>query len=173
MDIISHALWGSITFGRKNKKSFWLAFILGMAPDLLSFGVLMVVTLIGNGVKLDFSHGPPDPNLVPGYIHTLYDITHSFITFGVIFLILWAIFKRPIWEFTAWGLHILMDIGTHATSFFPTPFLWPFVKYRVNGIPWSHPIILIPDVIILIILYVWYFLMRPRIRKNKVNTREV
>jgi hypothetical protein len=36
-------------------------------------------------------------------------------------------------------LHILCDIPTHTTSYFPTPFLWPFSTPFVNGIPWSTP----------------------------------
>ena len=40
MDILSHGLWGAIAFGRRNRPSFWLAFVIGLAPDLLSFGIL-------------------------------------------------------------------------------------------------------------------------------------
>ena len=37
MDIVSHGLWGSIAFGRKSRSSFWMAFVIGMAPDIFSF----------------------------------------------------------------------------------------------------------------------------------------
>ncbi len=40
MDIVSHGLWGALAFGRSSRPSFWLAFVIGFAPDLLSFGVL-------------------------------------------------------------------------------------------------------------------------------------
>ena len=40
MDIVSHGLWGAIAFGRKSRSSFWLAFLIGLAPDLFSFGIL-------------------------------------------------------------------------------------------------------------------------------------
>jgi hypothetical protein len=40
---------------------------------------------------------------------------------------------------SAWLLHILCDIPTHASSYFPTPFLWPFPTPYVNGIPWFTP----------------------------------
>ena len=47
MDILSHGLWGAITFGRRSRPSFWLAFGLGLAPDLLSFGILYLAVALG------------------------------------------------------------------------------------------------------------------------------
>jgi hypothetical protein len=162
MDIVSHGLWGGVAFGRRNKKRFWLAFLCGILPDLLSFGVFTLSILLGYGRRPSFGVGPPENFSVPQYVHILYDITHSFIPFAIIFFLLFLIFKRPIWEFSAWGLHILMDIGTHSTEFFPTPFLWPFVDYRFDGIPWSHPIIMIPNILLLIILYFYFFIYKKR-----------
>jgi hypothetical protein len=166
MDIASHGLWGGIAFGRKNKKRFWLAFVFGILPDLLSFGIFTIATFLGISERPEFRNGPPDPSRIPQYIYTLYDLTHSLITFLVIFAVLWIIFRKPIWEFCAWGLHILMDIGTHSTAFFPTPFLWPFSDFRVNGIPWSHPIIMIPNIILLIVIYSWWYFLKKKKQEN-------
>jgi hypothetical protein len=47
MDILSHGLWGAIAFGRRDRPSFWLAFLLGLAPDLLSFGILYFAVSLG------------------------------------------------------------------------------------------------------------------------------
>ena len=55
MDFISHGLWGSITFGRKSRWSFGLAFAIGMAPDLFSFGVLYIAAAFGFSPKLTMS----------------------------------------------------------------------------------------------------------------------
>ena len=46
MDIISHGLWGAFAFGRRNRTSFSLAFAIGMAPDLFSFGILWVAATL-------------------------------------------------------------------------------------------------------------------------------
>lgn len=133
MDIVSHGLWGGLTLGRKNKKSFWTALTFGVAPDLLSFGLFFVSTFLGFTERPNFrSAEPPDPLLVPAYIHTLYDITHSFIPFIILFCIVWYIRKKPLIEMLAWPLHILMDIFTHSTAFFPTPFLWPIIDIQVT-----------------------------------------
>ncbi len=53
MDIVSHGLWGSIAFGRKSRSSFWLAFVIGMAPDLFSFGILWLAAVLGLSKKPD------------------------------------------------------------------------------------------------------------------------
>ncbi|MBU1159598.1 hypothetical protein KKD04_00250, partial [Patescibacteria group bacterium] len=93
MDIVSHGLWGSITFGRKNRKNFWLAFLIGSAPDLLSFGIYSFFAFLGIASGVDWSNGLPDPNQIPVYAHWLYNFTHSLIIFAVVFGIVWIILK--------------------------------------------------------------------------------
>jgi len=85
MDIVSHGLWGSIAFGRKNRSSFWLAFVIGMAPDIFSFGILWVAAILGLSEQPDFSHGTPPESTIPQYVHHLYNVTHSFIVFLAMF----------------------------------------------------------------------------------------
>jgi len=160
MDVVSHGLWGSLIFGKKQKRSFWLAFILGVLPDVLSFGPFFLVTFLGFVKRPPFGPEPPDPALIPLYVHRLYGITHSFIIFGIVFVVLWLIFKRPVWEYAAWGLHILFDIPTHSYRFFPTPFLWPISGFTFNGRSWADPWILVPNVVILLALYVYVFVIK-------------
>ena len=74
MDIVSHGLWGAIAFGRKNRSSFWLAFVIGMAPDLFSFGILWVAAILGLSEQPDFSHGTPPESTIPQYVHHLYNV---------------------------------------------------------------------------------------------------
>ncbi len=160
MDILSHGLWGSLAFGRKNRRSFWLAFLLGMGPDLCAFGPFFLLTFLGVEQRPRFSTEPPDPSIFPSFVHQVYNVSHSLVIFAIIFALLWLTFRRPVWEFSAWGLHILVDIPTHALSFFPTPFLWPLSDLRVNGRPWSAPEIFIPNVILLALLYAGFFARR-------------
>ena len=160
MDIVSHGLWGSLAFGRKSRQSFWLAFLFGVCPDLLAFGPFLFLTFLGLEQRPRFAE-PPDPNIFPAFVHQTYNVTHSLIIFAILFGVLWLIFRRPIWEFSAWALHILVDIPTHSYRFFPTPFLWPVSNFRVDGHPWATPEIFIPDVISLVILYAWFFSRRP------------
>lgn len=158
MDTLSHGLWGGVAFGRKNKKSFWLAFSIGIAPDIFSFGVLFLSFLFSR--ETNFRSGPPDPSLIPVYIDQLYNFTHSLVIFALVFFICWIIFQRPIMEILAWGIHIILDMFTHSFDFFPTPFLWPVSDFKINGNSWSEPWIFIPNVISLLIFYYWFFISK-------------
>lgn len=124
-------------------------------PDLLSFGPFFA------SVFLDFKPWPkfqiePTQPIMPLYVHQLYN-THSIIVFMLLFFVLWLIFRRPILELSAWGLHIFFDVPTHSYSFFPTPFLWPIPDFKINGWHWASPWIFIPNIILLFILYFWFF----------------
>lgn len=159
MDIISHGLWGGIAVGRKNKKSFWLAFLFGVAPDLFSFGIFFLARLAGFYGEVHWG-GRPDADIVPSFVSCLYNFTHSLVIFAAVFFLLWLLNRRPIWEVCAWGLHIVLDIFTHSYSFFPTPFLWPVSDLKFDGRSWGDPIIFIPNISLLLILYVGFFVYR-------------
>jgi hypothetical protein len=172
MDIVSHGLWGSIAFGRKSQSSFWLAFVIGMAPDLFSFGILWVAAILGLSEKPDFSNGTPPESTIPQYVHYLYNVTHSFIVFLAVFFLVWFLLKRPLWELAAWGLHVLVDVPTHSYAFFPTPVLWPLFNWKFNGWQWMTPSILIPNFVLLSLLYAWY-LSQPYRTKRKRASRKL
>lgn len=161
MDILSHGLWGGVALGRASRRSFWTAFAIGTAPDLFSFGLVFANGLLAHG--LDFFNGfghPPDPALIPAYVHQLYNATHSLAVFAVVFGLVWLVRGKPFVELGAWGLHIALDIFTHSEEFFPTPFLWPLSDARVNGVPWSDPRIFFGNVFLLALLYAWLYLRR-------------
>lgn len=169
MDFISHGLYGSVLFGRQNKRMFWWAFFFGSMPDVLVFGPFFVQRLI---IAISdhmpfFPTGTPEAMSIPNYVYQGYSITHSIVVFAVVFGLVWLIERRPPLIVLGWPLHILMDLFTHTTQFFPTPILWPISNaHFTHGIPWFEPIIFIPNVILLIILYVYFFLIRPRQNKK-------
>ena len=140
MDILAHGLWGGVGFYSYGKKRFAAAFLLGMAPDLLSFG-LFHVTRPG-WLKLRLLgqiSGPPPLSTLPSYLFQAYNLTHSLAVWALFFGLLWIVSRRPPWVWLAWGLHIVCDIPTHSSSYFPTPYLWPFPTPFVEGAPWTAP----------------------------------
>ncbi len=171
MDIVSHGLWGALAFGRRSRTTFWLAFGIGMAPDLFSFGILWIAATLGLSQRPDFSHGTPPEATIPPYVHQLYDVTHSFVVFLTVFVLLWLLMKRPVLELGAWGLHVLVDIPTHSFAFFPTPFLWPLSDWKFDGWQWSQSAILIPNFTLLVLLYGWFLLQqgRPVLKPERVR----
>ncbi len=131
MDVVAHGLWGGTLFYAQSRKKFLAAVLIGMAPDLLSFGIFFVthpewltLRLVG---KIS---GPPPLTLLPPYVFYAYNLTHSLMVWAVAFFLLWEQTKKPPWLLSAWLLHILCDIPTHASSYFPTPFFGRFNAVR-------------------------------------------
>ena len=167
MDFVSHALWGGITFGRKNKKYFLLATVFSILPDILTEGFFYVLYLLDIGGMPGWESGHPNITDYPMFAQNLYNITHSLVVFVFVFALLQVATRGRSWVVAAWGLHILIDIPTHSLALFPTPFLWPISNFKVDGIGWDNPIILIIDIILLICVYaLWIY---PKFqRKTKV-----
>lgn len=166
MDIISHGLWGSIAFGRSNRKNFLWAFFFGVMPDMLSFGIFWIAAMLGFEARLDWSAGPPPMDAIPAYVHSLYNVTHSLVVFAVAFGVVYLITRKPFWPMAAWAVHVALDIFTHTKEFFPTPFLWPVSDFKINGTNWSEPYIFFPNVAVLLALYIWFWIAT---RKNNAQ----
>ncbi len=160
MDIISHGLYGGIAFGRKSKISYAKAFFFGVMPDLFSFGIFVGINVLTFTSGPSYENGPPDPSAIPTYVHAFYNITHSFVMAALVIGGVWFLLKKPMVELFAWPLHILVDIPTHSTAFFATPFLWPLSDFKVDGVSWAHPYIFYSNLAFLAILYVVWFVRR-------------
>lgn len=155
MDTLAHGLWGGVGFYAAGRGKFASAFMLGMAPDLLSFGLFhvshpewIVQRLSGEG------SGPPPLNILPDFVFHAYNLTHSLIAWGALFALIWLLRKSPPLPLLAWGLHVFCDIPTHGLSYFPTPYLWPLPTPYVQGIPWSTPAFMIANYAALLVAYV-------------------
>jgi len=139
MEIVAHTLWAAAAAKATNRRTariglVWFA-IWAMFPDLFAFSPEVIAGLwnrITGSVSahvLDFHH----VGARWGWLDVdLYDIGHSFVTFVAVFLIVWAIIRRPLWEMLGWALHILLDIPSHSAHY-PTPFLWPLSSYYISG----------------------------------------
>ena len=148
MDIFAHFFWAYAIFS-KNKKP-WLAAFFGILPDLLSFGVLFIINIFtGKG----FVRGPPNPDLVPEFVTQSYNYTHSLIIILVIILIIYFLTKKFYVFFLGLPLHIILDIPSHTSRIFPTPFLFPISTYTFNGISWANPIFMKINYFSLILVY--------------------
>ena len=175
MDTIAHGLWGGVAFGRRH---FFWAFLLGAAPDLIAFGPFFF-----RWALMGFPSYPKAPGLnapaleaMPSYVFAAYNVTHSLVIWTAVFLLLFLLFRRPVWIFCAWVLHILCDIPTHITRYFPTPFLWPFPTPYVEGIPWSRPWFLIVNYLLLGLSFgIWFWFRRrsKRMVEGKTQAQEL
>lgn len=154
MDTISHGLYSVfLVKGVFNKGKLWLAFLFGILPDIIPFGIPFI-TMIFSG--LSFSRDNPS-QFIPSYTNALYNFTHSLVIAFVIFGLIYLIKKKVYVWMLGWPLHILVDIPTHSGDFFPTPFLYPISNFTINGIGWGNPYIFFPNWILIAILAIIVF----------------
>ena len=149
MDTLSHALWGKGLFGYRKYK--WLPIFFGALPDLFSFGLFFLYTIIKNPLTIKISK--PEISEIPNWVFTLYDISHSLII-AIFFLIITYIINKDLcFPMLAWPLHIILDFFTHSIKYFPTPILWPISNYKFNGIPWSNKYIFTFNIACIILIF--------------------
>lgn len=155
MDIISHALWTNLIFKELPTEQRSLAVFFGVTPDLISFSFITLKTFF----RKTMHFVSPALSSFPKYVFRFYDVTHSLVVWLGIFLIL-KLLGMDWWVvvFYAWGLHILLDIFTHTSSFFPTPILWPFSRFHFSGINWSNKWFMLFNYALIVFMYlVFYF----------------
>lgn len=160
MDVFAHWLWTYAIYF-KNKYRFLAAF-LGVMPDLLAFGPLFLYSIFSNNLTIS----KPDISAIPDYVFVGYNFTHSIVIFLIIVGVFYYITRDIPWVAGGWLLHILIDIPTHTSNFFPTPFLWPLSDFTVSVISWSNMIFMIINYSLLVIVYT-YLLMFVRKKKNR------
>ena len=175
----------------RSKRSIWTAVFFGVAPDLLAFGPFLVSNILTSGtlwpyaqarLKTELAKGvasistswepnwlsappsPPDPSLIPSYVHLLYGVSHSLLIFAAVFLVVWLIRKAPLWAMSAWGLHIAVDVFSHSEKFFPTPLLFPASEFHLDGISWADPRFMFINYSLLAVSYLWLYGVRRRKR---------
>jgi membrane-bound metal-dependent hydrolase YbcI (DUF457 family) len=155
MDIISHALWANLVFKELPIEQKNLAVIFGIVPDIISFSFITGKHFIQKTMHFT----DPPLSVIPKRVFKLYNFTHSLVIWLAIFFILYLIGSK--WwaiAFCGWGLHILLDIFTHTSAYFPTPILWPFSRFHFSGINWSNKRFMMFNYGVLLFLYlVFYF----------------
>jgi hypothetical protein len=149
MDTFSHALWGYGLFGQKRWP--WLALFFGAMPDLISFGLYLVVQVLTGS----WQPGPPPLAELPPWLFTAYDVGHSFVVCGLVIALVALWDRRYAFVMLGWPFHIVLDFPFHSYQYFPTPIFWPISDFKIDGIPWSHPAIWFSNVTGLVILFMY------------------
>ena len=171
MDIFSHMLWsgalGRVAKDKQPRVSVGWSTWWGVFPDLFAFVPAM---LAGFWTSYQLSGSLFSTEAVQfrrmALAWDLYQISHSFITFLAIFLLVLGVRKvlkrQASWSslvpysLLGWPFHILLDIPTHRLGFFATPFLWPVSSYRFPyGTSWGEPWFMVCNLIALLTIYAW------------------
>ena len=152
MDIFAHFFWTYAVF-HKTKKP-WLAALFGILPDVFSFGILFIINILSGK---SFPRGPPDPSTVPQFITNSYNYTHSLVIFIIAVILIYLITKKFYIFLLGWPLHILIDIPSHTSKIFPTPFLYPISSYTFSGVSWANPTFMKINYSLILITYIFIF----------------
>lgn len=159
MDTLAHLLWTLLFFYRYKHLSY--ALLIGILPDLLSWGIYMVYTIIKRA-----HFGKPELSLIPKWVFSLYGVTHSIIIFAIVFAIVWIILGKIPFLLLPWIIHIIIDIPTHTREFLGTPFLWPLSNWLFPGISWGTLWFMLVNYFIITILLLLSFLNKKNLFIN-------
>ena len=175
MDIFAHALWtaaAGISARRRLRRPIHLGWLIfwGIFPDVFSF-------LIPAAVRIWWYATGVTPHLLPDanspqhfqFVWQLYYGSHSLITFGVVFGLIWLLRKRPVVELLGWGLHILIDIPTHQ-GIFALHFLWPLSSFSVSGLRWENRWFFTANYGVLLVVYAWKWIKNRRFQERSVGS---
>ena len=170
MDIFAHAFWTNAVFYKKyaaeKAQRYWAIFF-GVMPDLISFTPAQIYFFL-NRVTFNPALFETNANWTLRYAVASYNVSHSFITFLVVLLIVTAARKGKIyWPLWGWALHIGVDVFSHK-GFFETPLLYPLSGFKFHhGISWAHPEFMLINYSALAAVYLfWFFVLRKKYAQN-------
>ena len=169
MDILAHALWAGIgvTFARRrwiiNRRNAIATVTLATAPDVLHLLPIVGWWLFGDGSLAALTtyaiaqpgQEPVLPPLVELLSHHLHCITHSAIMAGTVTLLLWVAL-RSLWiPILGWWSHIVIDVLTHSSTFYPVPVLYPITERSFDGLAWNTPWFMVLNYVALAAVSLW------------------
>jgi len=134
MDTLAHGLYGAaLLTPTRNERLMVVAGFMGMLPDLIVQGAVIVEQGLSHGVKTMGLRGDEFPmNLL-----VLYRSTHSlFVVAAMVLLLLLFKKKKYLILVVPYLLHILFDIFTHC-GLFGTRILFPVSDFHVCGISYA------------------------------------
>jgi len=156
MDIMAHALWSTVVAAGTRRKLVrpvhlgWAAFW-GVFPDLVSFTIPAILRTWWRltGVSKSLRPEPQGPHFE--WVWSLYNCSHSALSFALVFGVVWLLARGPVFEMCGWFLHIAIDTFTHR-GWFATQFFWPVSHVHLDGIPWETRWFLLANYAVLVVV---------------------
>lgn len=153
MDIVAHTLWAGIgvTLAPRRlpiaPKTVLLTMGLAALPDLAHTLPLLGWWLFGDGSLMALwsyaiavpNNEPVLPPLVNLLSHHLHCIMHSALVAGAVTMLLWAALRTFWIPLFGWWLHIIIDVFTHSSDFYPAPVFYPITERAFDGVAWNQP----------------------------------
>ncbi len=148
MDFFSHILWVHIP--TRNKLWHSEALFFAMLPDL-GFLLIMMYSLFWSPGEVSYAEAM---TTIPKTFLDFYFLLHSFVTVGVVGIILWKFRPALLPALSGWVIHILLDMPFHETSMFATRFIYPLSSnVYFTGITWNNVLVLGVNYMAIAIVY--------------------
>lgn len=153
MDIVAHTLWAGAGVALWQRRAAvprrTAAWTIGLAalPDVLQMipvlawwgftgGAFDAVKAFAIAVP---GRAPDLPASVTQLAYTLHCLSHSAIVATLATWLVWRL-RGALWlPLLGWWSHILIDVFTHSSDYFPSPVLFPLTMRGFDGIAWNTP----------------------------------
>ena len=133
MDTLAHGLYGAAIFvPTKNERWMVAGGFLGMLPDLITQGAIVVKLGVGSGLTTLGGQGVGFP---PELIH-LYYFTHSLFPILVVGVAIFLWRRKYAVLVLPYMLHVFFDIFTHC-GLFGTRIFYPFSNLNFCGVNYA------------------------------------
>ena len=136
MDLLTHALVGALlgeVSPKRIKKRQVKGALAAMSPDITNL-VIYVYLGIKSGNTIPYAY-PRDfyanPWIIDHWTWVSWEITHSFLFWGLIVMPLLLYCKKPLLFGVAYASHLLLDLPSHSGIWSTVPF-YP-LEYRFDG----------------------------------------
>jgi hypothetical protein len=171
MDIVAHSLWaglGAVAAARRwpiSSGQARAAVALAALPDIGHLVPIALWGLLGNGTwealrSYAFATPGVEPWLPAGvqaWSRTLHCVTHSAIVASIVTMLAWFRWRWVLVPLAGWWSHIVIDVFTHSSAYYPSPVLYPITERGFDGIAWPTPWFMLLNYVALIAAGIWLF----------------
>jgi hypothetical protein len=180
MDIVAHTLWagmGAVAAARHwpvSASQARAAVALAALPDIGHLVPIALWGLLGDGTwqalrGYAFAMPGAEPWLPAGvqaWSRTLHCVMHSAIVASIVTMLAWFWWRWVLVPLAGWWSHIVIDVFTHSSDYYPSPVLYPITERGFDGIAWPTPWFMALNYAALAGVAIWLWRSRPSARGN-------
>ena len=153
MDILAHGLWAGIGSAATARRWRWprrgiaASMALAVLPDTVHMLPIVAWAPFGpDGIAAVWAYAtalpgqePAMPALVHLLAHHLHCVFHSAIVAGLCSLLVWRLWPAAWLPLLGWWSHVVIDVFSHSSDFYPSPVLYPITQRGFDGLAWNTP----------------------------------
>lgn len=141
---------------------------MSVVPDLAHSLPVLAWVAAGDGTwaqGLAYAWATPStepvlPQWVRLWSHHLHCTTHSVLVAAAVTVVCWP-WRRVMWlPLVGWWLHIVIDVFSHSTEFYPVPLFYPITQRGFGMVAWNTPWFAALNYGALVAVTIWLWLTR-------------